>query len=169
MKVGKEISIKVVHAFMIPTCRLEVGAILSGHVTEAIPGKGDEQPQLGIVLEQAECGGKGKQELPLRLISLVAAAEGPQGNGSIGSIKIGRNGGQGTEPADVVDLGDTRNSNREKIPDLISSGSVQGVPGIRLDPSGGPACSALLSSAEKRLHLPPETKLLLVVPAAPSR
>ena len=169
MKLGDAVALKVAHAFIVPTCRLEVGALLYGHVTAASSAKDGAQAQLGISLDEAECWGKGKQEMPLKLISIVAPVEAYQGTSSRGSVMIGKNGGQSSEAGDVVDLGDNRTHNREKIPTTIQNGSVQGLPGLQLKSDGGPSCSALLTSTNKNLRLQQDTKLLIVMPEATSR
>ena len=169
MKVGSAITVKVVHAFEVPTCRLEIGSLLYGHVTAADSAKDGAPAQLGISLDEAECWGKGKQERQLKLISILAPVEAYQGTSSRGSLKIGKSGGQSSEPGDVVDLGDSRNQNREKTPTTIQTGSVQGLPGLQLKADGGPSCSALLSSSNKSLRLQQDTKIFIVMPEAPSR
>lgn len=165
MKVGDAVTLKVVHAFLTTSCRLEIGALLYGHVTAAVPSKNGALPQLGVSFDEGECGGSAKQEVPLKLISILAPAEESQGTSSQGSLMSGRNGGRSSQPADVVDLGDNRNLNREKISTIIHVGSVEGLPGLQLKADGGPSCSALLTSTSKTLHLQPDSKLLIVVVA----
>lgn len=69
MKAGDEIWVKVVHDFITPECRMVTGSLLYGHVTVVAKAKSEGQAQLGIAFQRAECEGKGKKDLPLKLIS----------------------------------------------------------------------------------------------------
>ena len=71
MKAGEKITVTVVTGWNTPECRLEAGALLYGRVTAAAAKSGP--PQLGLEFEQADCFGKGKQTMPLKLFGMVAA------------------------------------------------------------------------------------------------
>ncbi len=165
MKVGEEISVKLIQDFITPECRMTAGSLLYGHVTAAVRAKNAGQMQLGIVFQRAECDGKGRKELPLKLIGIVAAPAAFVGLHTQMPVSIG--GGLGRQISDSpgqLQNGDDININPEQSPQVVQTGSVRGVPALQLQPVGGPSCSALLTSSNGLLRLGPQTKFLVVLP-----
>ena len=164
MKVGEKLSVMVVQGWNTPACRLEGGSLLYGRVTAVAP-KGS-QPQLGLEFDQAECSGKGKQTMSLKLVSVVAAPAEFKGLHTAVPVAIG--GARGRQIQDTVAAEggqDDEQLNPEGRPAVVQTGSVRGLPTLKLAPDGGPSCSALLTSSTGTLHLGPQTKFLIVMPA----
>ena len=164
MKAGEKVSVKVLHAWLTPACRLLEGSLLYGHVTAAASSKGGAQPLLGVEFDQAECDGKGKRELSLKLVSVVAAPAEFKGLHTALPSAIG--GARGRQIQDTVDAeggNDDQQLNPETMPAMVEMGSVRGLPALKLNPDGGPSCSALLTSSSGALRLAPQTKFLVVM------
>lgn len=162
MKAGEAISLKVEHPWQTGSCRLERGAVLYGRVVSLENGRGLERPQVGVAFDRAECFGKGKQQLPLRLVSVVAAADSFVGIHTAMPVSIG--GGLTREIGDAVNAvggPNDLNINPEAQPGSVRTGSVRGLPAVHLEPAG-PACSALLTGAGGILRFGVGTRWLLV-------
>ena len=161
MKAGGAISLKVEHPWETGSCRLEKGALLYGRVVGLENAKGLERPNVGVAFDRAECFGKGKQQLPLRLVSVVAA-DSFVGLHTAMPTSIG--GGLTREIGDAVKAvggPNDLNINSEAQPGLVKTGSVRGLPALHLEPAG-PACSAVLTGAGGMLRLGVGTRWLLV-------
>ena len=163
MKAGEAISLKVQQSWETGSCRLERGALLYGHVVGLEKGKSLEHPNVGIAFDRADCFGKGKQQLPLRLVSVVAAPDSFVGLHTAMPTSIGggltRNIGDAVSAVDQ--MGDDLNINPEAQPGSVKTGSVRGLPTVHLEPAG-PACSALLTGGGGALRFGVGTRWLLV-------
>ena len=162
MKAGDKVTVKVVSGWSTPECRLEAGALLYGKVTAAAGKNGPRQ--LGLDFEQADCFGKGKQTMPLKLFGMVAAPAEFVGMHTALPTSIG--GGLTRNIGDTVEAQagtDDQQLNPEGRPAVVQVGSVRGLPALKLSLEGGPSCSALLTSSGNTLHLGINTKFLMVV------
>ena len=164
MKAGQTITAKVARGWAAPTCTLNEGALLYGHVTAAVAPKGSGEAQLGLVFDHADCTEKDRKELPLKLISVVA----PPGEfkGLHTAIPTAIGGGQGRQIQNTVatqDFSDDENLNPEISPPVVHEGSVRGLPDLALKPNAGPSCSALLTKSDRMLRLSPQTRFMVVL------
>ena len=162
MKAGEKITVTVVTGWNTPECRLEAGALLYGRVTAAAVKSGP--PQLGLEFDKADCFGKGKQTMPLKLFGMVAAPAEFVGLHTALPTSIG--GGLTRNIGDTVEAqggNDDRQLNPESRPAVVQMGSVRGLPALKLSLEGGPSCSALLTSSRDTLHLGINTTFLMVM------
>ncbi len=164
MKAGQAVTAKVVHSWAAPACQLDAGALVYGHVMAATVPKGQGEAQLAVAFDRADCFGQEKKALPLKVVSVVAAPG--EFIGMQTAIPVASSGGMGRHIGDAVaaqDLGDDQNLSPERTPSVIRAGSVRGIPTLTLQPDSGPACSALLTKADRSLRLGPDTKFLVVM------
>ena len=167
MKPGQRVTVKVVHSWVSPVCRLDEGSLLYGHITAASASKDPQgRAQLALAFDQADCFGGEKKTLPLKILSVVAAPGEFVGIHTAMPVAIG--GGRTRSVGDAVSsqdgtMGDEENLNPEKIPGIVHPGTVRGLPKLELQSDGGPGCSALLTTAERSLHLGPQTKFVIVL------
>src|SRR5579863_8076733 len=72
LRPGQEVFAKVLYPITYADCSLTHEAILYGHVTDAASSKNPNSSELGLIFDHADCQGRQKQQLPMRLIGLVA-------------------------------------------------------------------------------------------------
>jgi len=146
LKPGKEIWVKVVQGYALPGCTMNQDATLYGRITAA------SSSELSVDFDRGDCVGHAGQKLSLKLIGLVAppgAASGlhesmptevARGARSI-STAVGAT--DGYDPALRID----------SLPKTVHPGLIVGIPNLSLDPQGGPACSAKITSKSRSVEL----------------
>jgi hypothetical protein len=158
LKPGDQVFAKVLSDIAYPGCSLPAEAILYGHVTAAASSKNPKSSELGLVFDHADCTGRQKQDLRLRLIGLVAPPDHTvmehdvlpsEVQGRVQTLPITSNSG-------IDD-----NLNPEKYPQTVHPGLVVRMPKVKLDPEGAPFCSALISSSDRDLRVAPGAELIL--------
>jgi tetratricopeptide (TPR) repeat protein len=162
LKPGKEVFVKVLHGLTYPGCLLTQDAILYGHVTAAASSKNPNSSELGLVFDHADCQGHQKQELPLRLIGLVA----PPGESEMlhDALPAEVTGGV-RQMSDAITgtAGRDDKLNPGGPPHTVHPGIVVRMPKVKLEPEGGPGCSARISSSDRTVQLAPGAELILTV------
>lgn len=162
LKPGKEVFVKVLYGLTYPSCVLTQDSILYGHVTAAASSKNPNSAELGLVFDHADCQGRQKQQLPLRLIGLVAVRDQSsmlhdalptQVAGGARSISEPVSGSTGRD--DDLSPGGP--------PHTVHPGIVVRMPKVKLEPEGGPGCSAKISSSDRSVQLAPGTEVILTV------
>ena len=168
LKPGKEVFVKMMYGFTFPGCSLAEGAILYGHVTAAASSKNPNASELALVFDHADCQGHQKQELTLRLIGLVAAPdESKRLHDAVpvevagGARQIGGS-GQGNDAVGGTN-GRDDNLNPGGPPQTVHPGIVVRMPKVKLEPEGGPGCSARISSSDRSVELGSGVELILTV------
>ncbi len=167
LKPGKEVFVKVVYGLAYPGCTLDEDAILYGHVTAATSSKNPSASELSLVFDHGDCTGHAKKELTLRLIGVVAPADQSSRHlheelptevaGGARSIQ--------TAIADLVNV-DDQDLNPGGPPHTVHPGIVVNMPTVKLEPEGGPGCSARISSANRSIELGAGSELILTMSAA---
>jgi hypothetical protein len=162
LKPGKEVFVKVLYGLTYPGCVLAQDSILYGHVTAAASSKSPNSSELGLVFDHADCEGRQKQQLPLRLIGLVAPRDQSsmlhdalptQVAGGARSISEPVSGSTGRD--DDLSPGGP--------PHTVHPGIVVRMPKVKLEPEGGPGCSARISSSDHSVQLAPGAEVILTV------
>jgi tetratricopeptide (TPR) repeat protein len=168
LKPGKDVFVKVVYGLTYPGCSLDENALLYGHVTAAASSKNPNSSELALEFDHADCKGHEKQELPLRLIGVVAPpdeslrlhdampTEVAGGARQIGGSRGGSDTVTGTGGRDD-------NLNPGGPPKTVHAGIVVRMPKVKLEPEGGPGCSARFSSSDRSVQLAPGAELILTV------
>jgi tetratricopeptide (TPR) repeat protein len=164
LKPGKEVYVRVVYGLEYPGCRLDQDAILYGHVTSA-SAKGGSEAELGLSFDHGDCDGHAKKELSLRVIGVVAPADQSRHmheevptevHGGVQSIS------QAVGGAGLVNGAD-QDLNPGGPPHTIHPGIVVHMPDAKLDPSGGPGCSARITSSNRSVQLGAGSELILTM------
>ena len=168
LKPGKEIWVKVVYGLVYPECTLNAESILYGHVTAAASSKSPDASELSLVFDHADCAGHAKKELSLRLIGLVAPpdesdrlhdaipTEVAGGARQIGGSRQGNDAVSGTNGRDD-------NLNPGGPPQTVHPGIVVRMPKLKLEPEGGPGCSARITSTNRSVQLGTGAELILTM------
>ncbi len=161
LKPGKEIFVKVVNEITYPGCSLAENAILYGHVTAAASSKNPNSSELGLVFDHADCQGR-KKELPLRLIAVVAPRDSAD---TLHAALPSEVSGGVRQMSDAVAGTTGRDDNLSPggPPHTVHPGMVVRMPKMKLEPEGGPACSARISSSDRTVQLGPGIEFILTV------
>ena len=166
LKPGKEIFAQVVHGLIYPGCTLDQNAVVYGHVTAVSSKRNPDAAELGLEFDHGDCEGKSKAPLALHLIALLPPPD------------VGRNSLHGSLPSEVSggvrDIGiiaaettgyDALLSSGGK-PHTVHPGVVVGMPQVKLEPLGGPGCSAMITSPRRSVQLGTGAELILALSTA---
>jgi hypothetical protein len=164
LKAGKGFWVTVANGLVFPGCTLNTGSALYGHVTAAVAQKNPDASELSLVLDHADCEGHARKEISLRLIGLVAPPD--EGVKERDPVPGGLHGTRKTAPSAQAPLDSGDRLNPGGPPHTVHPGIVAGVPNVKLELQGGPACSARLTSTNRSLQLQPGSVLILVMQGA---
>jgi tetratricopeptide (TPR) repeat protein len=164
LKPGKEVWVKVVNGYVYPGCTLNADSILYGHVMSSTSSRNPDTSELSLLFNHGDCAGKGKRELSLRLIGLIA----PPSDASrhmhedlptevAGGVRSVSQAIAGLVNADDEDL------NPGGPPHTIHPGAVVRMPNVKLEPEGGPGCSARISGPVRSIQLGAGAELILTM------
>ena len=164
MKPGEAIDAKVRGEWVAPGCRLAEGASVYGHVTAVSKSGGNAQ--LAMVFDHGDCFGQGRKELRFKMIGLYAASG--EFNAEHNAVPTEVSGGTRQISTVVANMGDARDQNLNPAGPIhtVHPGIVVGIPKLRLEPEGGPACSTLLTSEGRSVRVGSGTAVLLVLEQA---
>jgi hypothetical protein len=157
-KPGREVTVTLVNGWADPECTLAAGAMLYGHVTSA-SGKGSGKPELSLVFDHADCDGHEKKPLTLRIIGVVAAPDAYVGLHSVLPSEVAGARDISVMAANTATFDD--NLNPGGPPNTIRPGITAGMPKMKLEPLGGPECSARFTSSEQNVRIGAGAQLLL--------
>jgi hypothetical protein len=159
LKPGKEIWLKMPSEENSPGCTLDADATVYAHITVASSNKNPNSSQLGLTIDHADCAGHAKREFKMRIVGVVW----PQNeSGSLQDAMASGRGRQIGAPAAEMNGMDAR-LNPGGTPNTVRPGIVVGTKTVKLNPQGGPGCSALLSSSDRSIQLAAGTLLILVM------
>jgi hypothetical protein len=166
LKPGKEIYAQVVHGLIYPGCTLDQNAVVYGHVTAVSSKRNPDAAELGLEFDHGDCEGKSKAPLALHLIALLPPRD------------VGRNSLHGSLPSEVSggvrDIGITaaETTGYDALlsgggkPNTVHPGVVVGMPQVKLEPLGGPGCSAMITSPRRSVQLGTGAELILALSTA---
>jgi hypothetical protein len=160
LKPGKKIFATVLYGINYAECSLTDGAIVYGHVTAAASSKNPDSSELGLAFDHADCRGHGKQVLHLRLIGLVAP---PSHREMLHSVLPSEVAGGVQQLPETSSDGIDDALSPEYYPRTVHPGLVVRLPTVKLEPEGGPGCSARISSPGRDIQLAPGTDLILTL------
>jgi tetratricopeptide (TPR) repeat protein len=166
LKVGKEIWVRVLSGVVYPGCTLDQDAILYGRVTAATSLKNSSESELSVSFDHGDCDGHAKKPLSLRLIGLVAPPDESRRLHDELPVEVA-GGGRSISIAaqglvNVYDL----NLNPNGPPHTVHPGIVVNMPAVKLEPEGGPECSAKITSTKNSVTLGTGTELILTMMVA---
>jgi tetratricopeptide (TPR) repeat protein len=162
LKPGKEIWVKVVYGQIYPGCTLDAESILYGHVMSMTSTKNPDASELSVQFDHGDCAGHSKKELPLRLIGLVGP---PEESKMLHDALPTEVAGGGRQIRDAIASSSAvdENLNPGGPPHTIHAGIVVRLPEAKLDPQGGPGCSAKITSTKRSVQLGPGAELILTM------
>ncbi len=163
LKPGKEIYAQVVHGLIYPECTLDMNSIVYGHVTAVSSSRSPDTAELGLVFDHGDCAGHSKMPLSLHLIALL-----PPPDESAGSLhdsvptEVAGGTRQISNTVAQTNAYDALLSNGGKT-HTVHPGVVVGIPSMKLDPLGGPGCSARITSSTRNVQLGTGAELILTL------
>ena len=166
LKVGKEIWATVPNPIAYPGCKLAAGAVLYGHVMSSVSQRDPNSSELSLAFDHADCEGRGKKEVSMRLIGLMGSS-GP-GTRLDEQLPMGLiRGNRSAVTTSKAQSFDDYTLNPTGAPNTVHPGIVIGLPKLKLEVGGGPACSARISSTERTVQVELGSQLILVVQSVP--
>jgi hypothetical protein len=163
LKPGKKVWLNSAYGMVYPGCTLEQDAAIYGTVTSAASSKNPNASELSLEFNSADCTGHAKQPLKLLVVGVMAPPDQLKNSHDAMPTEL-----QGS-PRQISDTAASTNGYDPKLGSGASShairpGVVFGYKNLKLEPQGGPQCSAKLTSTERNIELAPGAILLLAVP-----
>jgi hypothetical protein len=161
LKVGQEVWVKVVHRFHFSGCALNEGSAVYAHVMSAVSQKNPNSSELSLAFDHADCEGHKKMVLPLRLIALLGPPDDSETMHE--QAPVGLQGA--SRSAAIPFLAGIMNDQRLNPGGTLQNvhpGIVVGMPKTKLEITGGPGCSARISSTNRSIQLMRGTTLFLI-------
>jgi hypothetical protein len=163
LKVGKEIWVTVSNSLVFPGCTLNEGAALYGHIKAIGPGKDANSSQMSLAFDHADCVDHPHKEMSLWLIGLVAPEE--RLTRMHEEVPLEMKGGKQRNIRDAAKgMGfsdDTLNPGGKL--QTVKPGIVVELPKLKLDVTGGPGCSARITSTDNSVLVPRNSVLILLM------
>jgi len=160
LKPGKEIWVKLDKGYEFPGCTLDRNAIVYGHVTAVSSNRDPDSSELALVFDHGDCTSGGKRPLTLRLLGLVGPPdESKHSHEALPTAVAG--GGRSIEATISGTTAYDDDLNPGGPPKTVHPGIVVRLPDIKLDPDGGPSCSARITSKHRSVELGPGVELVL--------
>ena len=168
LKPGKEIYAQVVNGLEFPGCILERNSMIYGHVTSVSSSRNPDTAELSLAFDHGDCEKQSKKPLSLHLIALLPPPD--LGMSSLhGAVPTEVAGGARQISDTVADTTgyDAQLSEGGK-PHTVHPGVVVGMPKLKLDPLGGPGCSARITSSTRNVQLGTGAELILALSTSTS-
>ncbi|MGO9317781.1 MAG: hypothetical protein ACLPXT_14040 [Terracidiphilus sp.] len=163
LKVGKEIWVTVSNNLVFPGCTLNEGSVLYGHIKAVGQGKDTNSSELSVAFDYADCAGHPKKEMPLWLIALVAPAERLERLHEELPIEMKAGAKRNIRDVAAKEAFSDDILNPGGKPQTVRAGVVAELPKIKLEVTGGPGCSARITSTDNSVLLPRNAELILLV------
>jgi len=157
LKPGKKIWVNSLFEVEGLECHVEKDAVIYGRVTAASTSRNPAAFGLGLQFDRVDCLGRSAKATKLTLIAIVAPDS--SGGESVHDALPGHGGSYGEWP-----YGWDQKLDPSGPPNFVHPGEVVGFKKMKLDPHGGPACSAMLTATGQRIELGIGTVLVLAVP-----
>jgi Tetratricopeptide repeat len=161
MKPGQQVVLTIVNEWQDPECTLSQKALLYGHVVASTSSKSPDSSELSLVFDHGDCDGHEKKALDFRVIGLVAPPDQFVGLQEALPSEVAGGGRGVSSMAAVAGFALTVDLNPGGTPHTVHPGIVAGIPDLKLEPMGGPGCSAKLTSTGRSIHLGVGAQLLL--------
>jgi tetratricopeptide (TPR) repeat protein len=166
LKPGKEIYVRVVNDWRYPGCDLEAGSLLYGRVISASSLKSPELSELSLKFDRGQCAALAQKEFTLQVIGLIAPPDQFIGQHSVMPAEVaGRGRNISTSAGEMGEFAQDQNLNPGGAPHTVHPGIVAGIPTMKMEPRGGPACSTKFTSTEGGVRLGVGSELLLAMEA----
>ena len=162
LKPGKKIWVNAQYGMVYPECRLDADAAIYGTVTAASASKNPSASELSIEFDSADCSGH-RKPLKLLLIGVVAPPDELKNSHNAMPAELQGSARQISDTAAATDGYDAR-LNPGGAPNTVRPGVVVGFKDLKLEPQGGPQCSAKMTSIDRNIELAQGAILLLALP-----
>ncbi|HUX43304.1 MAG TPA: hypothetical protein VMV57_01010 [Terracidiphilus sp.] len=151
LKPGKQVWFDVATGEAYPGCTLNEGAVIYAHVVSSSSTKSPDSAELSLAFDHADCEGHSNQPVRMILLGVLLPDE----------VHKRIHGEAPTTGGETSDWDENLNPGGQ--PGTIRPGVVVGLPNIKLDPQGGPDCSAKMTSTKNKIQLGPGTELFLAL------
>lgn len=169
LKPGKEITVQLVTEWQYPGCNLSARSTLYGHVTTASSSKDPGASELGLVFDKGECDGHSKKPISLSVIGVIAPPDQYVGLHSVLPSAVSGGGRNISNSVGNAGVAQDENLNPGGAPHTVHPGIVVGIPKLKLEPHGGPDCSAKLTSTNRSVRLSSGSELILIMLLPPEQ
>jgi hypothetical protein len=163
LKPGKKVWLNSAYGMVYPGCTLEQDAAIYGTVTSAASSKNPNASELSLEFNSADCTGHSKQPLKLMVVGVLAPPDQLKNSHDAMPTELQGGARQISNTAASTDGYDAK-LNPGGSSHTIHPGVVFGYKNVKLEPQGGPQCSAKLTSTERNIELAPGAIFLLAVP-----
>jgi hypothetical protein len=162
LKPGKKIWLNSAYGMVYPGCTLVQDAAIYGTVTSAASSKNPNSSELSLEFNSADCTGHTKQPIKLLVVGVMAPPDQLKNSHDAMPTELQGSARQISDAAANTDGYDAkRNPGSARA---VHPGVVFGYKNLKLEPQGGPQCSAKMTSTERNIELAPGAILLLAVP-----
>lgn len=162
LKPGKKVWLNSAYGMVYPGCTLEQDAAIYGTVISAASSKNPNASELSLEFNSADCTGHSKQPLKLLVVGVMAPPDQLKNSHDAMPTELQ---GSARQISDTAANTDGYDAKRNAVSShAIRPGVVLGFKNVKLEPQGGPQCSAKLTSTERNIELAPGAMLLMVVP-----
>lgn len=160
-KVGKDVWFTAAYGMVFPSCSINADASIYAKVTAASASKNPSASELALEFDRVDCTGHNKQPMKLFLIGMIAPPDfnGESAHDAVPSEVRGGSRDISQTASDTYGYDERLNPGGPR--NTIKSGAVVGFKNLKLEPQGGPQCSARISSTDKNIELPPGTIMIL--------
>lgn len=162
LKPGKKIWLNSAVGMVYPGCTLDPDAAIYGTVISAASSKNPNASELSLAFNSADCTGHAKQPLKLLVVGVMAPPDQLKNSHDAMPTELQGSARQISDTAANTNGYDAKQTSGSSHG--IHPGAVFGYKNVKLEPQGGPQCSAKLTSTERNIELAPGAVLLLVVP-----
>jgi hypothetical protein len=175
--VGKPVYAKVLADWRSPGCTLRAGGILRGKVVATVSySRSSKTSSVAISFDTAECADRKEMPAALTLMAVLAPGNGsandsPPLNEAIGvaiSAGASSSSGGGGRSITTAALTASYQLSRDEGPGTVTSGTVQGLRGLKLSVGTGPEGSSVLSQSGQNIRLERGTEFYLTPASLPS-
>jgi tetratricopeptide (TPR) repeat protein len=167
LKPGKDVWVQVINPVEYPGCTLNEKAILYGRVMISTSSKDRNGSELSLLFDRGDCVGHAKQQLALRLIGAIAPPDESRRMHDEMPVEVAGGARQigGSSTSNDAASGNPfdDNLNPGGPPRTIHPGIVIRMPKIKLEPEGGPGCSARFTSTDRSVQLGTGSELILTM------
>jgi hypothetical protein len=164
LKPGKKVWVNSVYGMVYAGCTLDPDAAIYGTVTGAASSKSPNASELSLEFSSADCSGHGRQPLKLLVVGVIAPPDELKNSHDATPTELQGIARQISDTAASTNGYDAKLS-PGRTPNTIQPGIVLGYKNMKLEPRGGPQCSAKMTSTDRDIVLAPGAILLLAVPA----
>jgi hypothetical protein len=166
MKAGNKFWVILVNGLVFPGCSLNSGAAIYGHVVSSSSQKDPNSSEMSLVFDHADCDGHPKKEMQLQVIGVVGLDASMRMHDAVPLVMNGKSRSVTAAAAQTAYAGDDVLNPGGPV-NTVHPGVVVGLPKVKLEPQGGPGCSARFTSTNRSVQIEMGAQLIMIAPSAP--